>query len=177
MDASAEIKKREALFNLAKEIGANSDCWLFPTEKEVRGFLGTDSIVIVGDQPSKSPWDESHPHRRIYYDTLKKVGASNVHLTDLYKRRGEPSSLKNLLPHQFPKDFPEHLKFFRREIEILKPTRVVALGMLAYKLLRVYVPELNQDLGQMWHFSYVWQSGKSHLYEAHMKRAIWKIQF
>ena len=176
MDAPAEINKSKALFNLAKEISADSDCWLLPTEEKVRGFLGTDSIVIVGDQPSNSPWDKFHPHRRIYYDTLKKVGASNSHLTDLYKRRGEPSSLKNLSSYQFPKDFSEHLKFFRRELEILKPARVIALGGLAYKLLRVHIPELTKDLGQMWHFSYVWQSGKSHLYEAHMRRAIWKIQ-
>jgi hypothetical protein len=72
MNSSAENQKCKDLFKLAKEISANSDYWLFPAEKEVRGFLGAGSIVIVGDQPSKSPWDEFHPHRRIYYDTLKK---------------------------------------------------------------------------------------------------------
>ena len=112
MDAPAEINKNKALFNLAKEISADSDCWLFPAEEEVRGFLGTDSIVIVGDQPSNSPWDKFHPHRRIYYDTLKKVGASNSHLTDLYKRRGEPSSLKNLSPINFQRIFQNILNFF-----------------------------------------------------------------
>jgi hypothetical protein len=176
VDSSGEIQKREALSLLAKEIASNQNCWLFPKEKEVGGFFGIDPIVIVGDQPSKSRWDETHPHRRLYYDTLKKVGASNVHLTDLYKQRGDPSSLKNLLPHQLPKDFADHLNIFRRELEILKPTRVVALGQLAYKLLRFHIPELNPSLGLMWHFSYVWRSGRSHLYEAHMRRSIWKIQ-
>jgi hypothetical protein len=173
----SENSKRKALLELAHEIDANRNWWRFPEEAPIQGFLGASSIVIVGDQPSTSPWGEFHPHRRIYYDTLKKVGASNSHLTDLYKRRGKPSSLKNLSPHQFPKDFAEHLRFFRRELGILKPTRIVALGGLAYKLLRIHIPELTKDLGQMWHFSYVWRSGKSHLYEAHMRRAIWKIQF
>ena len=171
MNSSVEKQKLEEISKLADEIRVRSDNWLFPTEKEVQGFFGTAPIVIVGDQPSKSPWNESHPHRRIYYDTLKKVGAANVHLTDLYKRRGESSSLKHLIPD----DFEQHLDFFRREIAILKPTRIVALGQLAYNLLQVNFPELK-DLGQMWHFAYVSRSGKSHLYESHMKRAIWRTQ-
>jgi len=146
---------------------------LLKSEEHYRSMIESSlyPIVIVGDQPSKSPWNESHPHRRIYYDTLKKVGAANVHLTDLYKRRGESSSLKHLIPD----DFEQHLDFFRREIAILKPTRIVALGQLAYNLLQVNFPELK-DLGQMWHFAYVSRSGKSHLYESHMKRAIWRTQ-
>jgi hypothetical protein len=177
MDLSAHKQKCEALSQLAKEITTNKNCWLFPKKNEIAGFFGTDPIAIVGDQPSKSAWDETHPHRRLYYDTLNKVGASNAHLTDLYKQRGEPSSLKNLLPDQLPKDFADHLKIFRRELTILKPTRIVALGQFAYNLLKLHIPELNPGLGLMWHFSYVWRSGKSHLYEAHMRRAIWKIQF
>lgn len=172
MNSSVENQKLEAIFQLADKIESCSDNWLFPAEKTIQGFLGTDPIIIVGDQPSESQWNESHPHRRIYYDTLKKVGASNAHLTDLYKRRGKPNSLEEKIPD----DFGQHLEFFERELEILKPARVIALGQLAYKLLRVNFPKLK-DLGQMWHFAYVSRSGKSHLYEAHMRRAIWRVQF
>jgi hypothetical protein len=173
MNPSAENQKCKALSQLAKEIELNKSCWLFPKENEVGGFFGTAPIVIVGDQPSTSLWDESHPHRRIFYDTLKKIGASNAHLTDLYKKRGYSSELKNGLPQ----DLQSHLKFFRRELEILNPTRVVAIGWIAYNLLRSHLSELNPILGRMWHFSYVARSGKSHLYEAHMRRAIWRTQF
>jgi hypothetical protein len=171
MDSSVEKQRLEAISKLAVEIETCSDNWLFPKEKVVRGFFGIDPIVIVGDQPSKSLWNESHPHRRIYYDTLEKVGATNAHLTDLYKRRGESSSLEEKIPD----DFAQHLEFFKRELDIVKPTRIVALGQLAYKLLQANLPGLK-DLGQVWHFAYVYRSGKSHLYEAQMRRAIWKEQ-
>jgi hypothetical protein len=173
MDPSAENQKCNALSLLAKEIESNKSCWLFPKEDEVGGFWGTAPIIIVGDQPSTSSWDESHLHRRIFYDTLKKIGASNAHLTDLYKRRGHSSALRDGLP----RDFQSHLKVFRRELEILNPKRVIAIGWIAYNLLRGHLSELNPILGRMWHFSYVARSGKSHLYEAHMRRAIWRTQF
>jgi len=173
MDSSVENQKHKALSQLAKEITTGQSCWLFPKENEIGGFFGTDPIAIVGDEPSTSSWDRAHPHRRIFYDTLKKVGASNAHLTDLYKKRGYSGGLQNSLPQ----DFQNHLKYFRRELEIVKPIRVVAIGWLAYNLLRYHLPELNPMLGRMWQFSYVGRSGKSHLYEAHMRRAIWRTQF
>ena len=172
MDSPVKNQKLKALSQLAKEITANQNCWLFPKETEIGGFFGVDPIVIVGDQPSTSAWEEDHPHRRIFYDTLKKVGASNAHLTDLYKRRGYSGELQNGLPQ----DFQSHLKYFRRELAILNPTRVVAIGWLAYNLLRSHLSELNPILGRMWHFSYVGRSGKAHLYEDHMRRAIWRTQ-
>jgi hypothetical protein len=83
--------KQRALLELAREIDANHNWWRFPEEDPVRGFLGTSSIVIVGDQPSTSAWPKSHPNRRAFYDTLTKIGVSDAHLTDLYKKRGVPA--------------------------------------------------------------------------------------
>ena len=168
----ANHSQRNALIELANEIRDHQDWWQFPTEHPIQGFLGTSSIVIVGDQPSTSLWPESHPNRRAFYNTLRKAEASDAHLTDLYKKRGLASELRDGLP----RDFANHLSFFRRELEILKPTRVVAVGWLAFDLLFHHVTEIRPILGKMWHFSYVTRSGKLHLYEANMRKAIWRKQ-
>jgi len=164
--------KRNALLELAREIDANQNWWRFPEETPIQGFLGTSPIFIVGDQPSTSPWPESHPNRRAFYDTLKKAEVSDAHLTDLYKKRGRSSAMRNGLPD----DFEEHLLFFRREIEILKPTRVVAVGKLAYDLMFQHLEEMRPILGLMWHFSFVVRFGLLHKYEANMRKAIWRKQ-
>ena len=36
-----------------------------------------------------------------------------------------------------------------------EPTRIVALGHHAYRLLSRHVPEVRPMLGRMWHFAYV----------------------
>jgi uracil-DNA glycosylase len=170
--ASSENSKRKALLELAHQIDANRNWWRFPEETPIQGFLGASSIVIVGDQPSTSSWPESHPNRRAFYDTLKNAEASDAHLTDLYKKRGRSSALRKGLPN----DFQEHLSFFRREIKILQPTRVVAVGKLAYDLMFQHLEELRPMLGLMWHFSFVVRSGLLNQYEANMRRAIWRTQ-
>ncbi|HWN96748.1 MAG TPA: hypothetical protein VNT99_17095, partial [Methylomirabilota bacterium] len=120
--------KREALLVFAEEIQSHKDWWLFPAEGLVQGFMGTGPIFIVGDQPSKSEWPSEHPNRRAFYGLIGKLGVSNAHLTDLYKKRGKCGALKAGLPD----DFHEHVRLFRKEIEILQPTQIVALGNLAY---------------------------------------------
>jgi len=169
---SPHNSKEKALLELAQQIDANQNWWRFPEELPIQGFLGTSSIVIVGDQPSTSSWPETHPNRRVFYDTLRKVKVADAHLTDLYKKRGRSSALREGLP----KDFEEHLSFFRREIQILQPERVVAVGRLAYELLFQHMKELRPILGLMWHFSFVVRAGLHHKYEANMRRAIWKMQ-
>jgi uracil-DNA glycosylase len=166
--------KQKALLGLAHEIDANQNWWRFPEEAPIRGFLGTSSIIIVGDQPSTSSWQESHPNRRAFYDTLKKVELSDAHLTDLYKKRGRAGTLRK---SPLPSDFNDHLLFFQREIEILQPSHIVALGKLAYDLIFSHLKVLRPVLvGRMWHFSFVVRSGLLHKYEANMRRAIWRTQ-
>jgi hypothetical protein len=160
--------KRAQLLTLAEIIDAHPDWWRFPTENFVKGFLGTAPLFIVGDQPSTSQWNASNPKRRALYDLLPKIDAANAHLTDLYKRRGLSGALKDGLPE----DFQQHINFFRKEIEILRPTRVVALGHHAYQLLAQHTPELKPILKRVWHFSYVVRFGKLSQYEANMRDGI-----
>lgn len=169
MTTPSTSEKHAALHELAESIRSHHDWWLFPTQDPIQGFMGTGSIFIVGDQPSKSEWPPEHPNRRAFYGHLEKIGLPNAHLTDLYKRRGECSSLRAGLPD----DFHDHVRLFRREIEILQPTRIVALGHLAYRLLKQHLAEWQPALRRIWHFSYVVRYGKLSQYEANMRRAIW----
>jgi hypothetical protein len=144
------------LNRLATIIDSLPDWWRFPEDGSVRGFLGTDQLFIVGDQPSTSPWPPSNRNRRAFYELLSRIGASNAHLTDLYKKRGHSGYLRTGVPA----DFATHLTFFREELKILQPKRIVALGKLAHDLLARHIPEVRPFLGQIWHFSYAVRSGR-----------------
>jgi len=154
--SAAEGIQAKQLDRLATIIDSYPDWWRFPEDGLVRGFLGTDQLFIVGDQPSTSPWLPSNRNRRAFYELLSRIGASNAHLTDLYKKRGCSGYLRTAMPA----DFGTHLKYFREELEILQPKRIIALGKLAHDLLARHLPEVRPFLGQMWHFSYAVRSGR-----------------
>lgn len=156
------------LNELAAIIDGHPEWWRFPPDGPVLGFLGTGQLFIVGDQPSTSPWEPSHPHRREFYGLLKGLQLGNAHLTDLYKKRGPGGALRNGLPD----DFSAHVAFFRRELAILRPTRVVALGDDAYHLLRTHVSEIAPVLTKMWHFGYAVRYGRLREWEANARAAL-----
>ena len=83
-----DTNQAKRLAELAGKIDSHVTWWRFPEEPPVRGFLGTDRLFLVGDQPSTSSWDFSNPNRRAFYSLLKRLGVANAHLTDLYKGRG-----------------------------------------------------------------------------------------
>jgi hypothetical protein len=167
-NSTNDSSKRNQLLEMALVIDSHPNWWRFPTETVVEGFLGTDPIFIVGDQPSTSKWDVNNRNRRGFYDTLVKIGAANAHLTDLYKRRGSAGELRT----KIPEDLQDHVKFFRKEVELLNPTRVLALGDLAYQFLALLTPELIPKLKRAWHFSYAVRYGKLSEYESQLRDAI-----
>jgi len=168
MRVAAGKSRTRRLAELAAIIDSHADWWRFPAEKPVRGFLGTRRLFIVGDQPSTSSWDSWNPNRRAFYDLLARIGAADAHLTVLYKVRGRSGALKADLPP----DFGVHLKLFRQELDILKPTRVVALGRHACGLLAEHAPEVRSILGWMWHFAYAVRYGRIAAWEANARAAI-----
>jgi hypothetical protein len=158
---ATDRSKKARLLALAALIDSHTNWWRFPADGPIRGFLGTDPLFIVGDQPSTSSWGPLHPNRQAFYGLLARLGAENAHLTDLYKVRGRPGSLKAGLPA----DFDAHLGIFRQELEIIRPSRVVALGDDAYRLLETQVPELRGILRQIWHFAYAASYGRRRIGE------------
>jgi hypothetical protein len=165
---SLDSKVHDQLLTMAAVIDSHQDWWRFPAEGPVQGFMGASSVFIVGDQPSTSPWEYSNRNRRVFYDLLPRVGAADAHITDLYKKRGKSGALKK----QIPADFMEHVALFRREVELLRPARVIALGHHSYQLLRTHVPEIGPVLHLMWHFAYVVRFNKVGLYETNMRHAL-----
>lgn len=161
------VNALDQLREMAAVIDSRADWWRFPKEGAVQGFMGMGRLFIVGDQPSTSPWEYWHPNRRAFYDLLPRVGAADAHLTDLYKRRGRSGTLRNGIPA----DFSDHVEFFRKELALLRATRVVALGHHAYWLLSRHVPEVRPMLGRMWHFAYVVRYNKLAFYESNMRVA------
>jgi hypothetical protein len=160
--------KKAALHELAGSINSRKGCWLFPQQGSVQGFIGTDPVFLVGDQPSMSPWPPEHPNRKFLYGLLHRLGLANAHLTDIYKRRGGCGALREGLPE----DFHEHVSWFREEIELLQPTCIIALGNLAFELLDKHVPECKPMLKKVWHFAYAARYGKLSQYEADLVRAV-----
>ena len=138
------------LQRLARRIDATPAWWRFPSEEQVGGFLGAGEVFFVGDQPSTSPWPRHDRGRRLFYDGLVAAGLGDAHLTDLVKRRGRASALRDGLPD----DFDLHLAFFREELALLQPRRVVAIGRLCEELLRAHVPEVRDRLAYVTHFAY-----------------------
>lgn len=163
------MTKENLLAHLAARIKKDDDCWLFPSERIVRGFLGTAPLFIVGDQPSMSEWPETNPNRRAFYDLLARIGAADAHVTDLYKKRGRSSALKDGV---LPSDFSEHVLLFREELAALEPSRVVALGDLAFQLLTKHVPEVVPKLTYIWHFAYAQRYGRIAEWEEMARLAI-----
>ncbi len=168
MPVSPTREKETALKELAEKICTHKDWWLFPSQGSVKGFMGTDPIFIIGDQPSTDQWPPEHPNRKVFYETLQKAGLANAHLTDLYKKRGLSNSLKQGLP----KDFHNHLNLLRKEIEILQPKLIVALGQLAQRLLIKNLTAWQPAIPRIWHFSYVVRVGRESQYEANMRAMI-----
>ena len=156
------------LINLANEISVHTDWWLFPKQEPIQGFWGAGPVFIVGDQPSTSEWGPEHPQRTVFDETLEAVGLENAHLTDLYKKRGLSGSLESGLPT----DFPLHLNLFRQEMRLLQPRKIIALGELAQRLLIQNLPEWQQSIPRIWHFSHVVKVGKQSRYAENMREII-----
>jgi hypothetical protein len=158
--------KLEQLIELASGKDTNLGWWFFPTEEVVQGFLGTSQIFMVGIRPSTKT--KNNPNCRIFYDLLAKIGASNAHLTDIYKR---PAPSKDT-EVESEEDFQEHLLFFREEMKILNPTRVIALGKDAYDRMKWHLPELEPIVRWETHYSSAIRSGRLPEYEQHLRAAI-----
>jgi uracil-DNA glycosylase len=151
-----------------KELDPVERWWTFPSQDPVRGFLGVRPLMVVGDQPSTSSWPESHPSRKLLYETLIELEVPDAHLTDVVKRRGKGSESSRKLPA----DFRVHIGLLRREIEIIQPSRIVALGSSAEQLLLEHLPEVREKVRRAWHFAYGARPGRAGGFKAKLRTAI-----
>jgi len=145
--------------SIEKEIGG---FWLFPPEPYgIGGFCGLGPLMFIGDQPSTNEWCECDAGRRLFYGKLLKYGLANAHLTDFYKKRGKSRALRHWRKHGLPPDWEIiHKPVLDRELAIVNPARIVAIGGLAYELLDQFLPNLRPRLVRMTHFAEGVKPGK-----------------
>jgi hypothetical protein len=104
--------------------------WLFPAEENgVSGFAGLAPILVIGEQPSLSPWPPGDKGRRCLYDALLACGAGQAHLTDIVKSRGGKGECTHWT--QWPREqLQPHINLLRRELDELDPDRNAKLILL-----------------------------------------------
>jgi len=106
-----------------------------------RWFFDAEAGGASGDRPSWGEWPYENRWRRRLYDTLVHLGHADAHLTDVYKGRGASTWLKD---GDVPADFERHVQLLRRELDLLKPRRIVAMGHRATRLLAKHLSERNE---------------------------------
>jgi len=154
------VEKSALLRNLKAELEKTfkGDLWLFPrgnSEKAVRyfekdlgkgvmGFWGTgeksnsdDVIMIVAERPSAGRQNKPKEFDKTlarFYGFLEKKELSNSHVTDFIKTRArtgydwkKPQKLEF-----YEKEFDQHLPFLKKELDIIKPNKIIALGEKTY---------------------------------------------
>jgi len=120
--------------------------WFWPKQDSVEGFLGTSPVIVAGLNPSLGrPPRRSREKKKsddFFYGCLRKEGLANAHITDLIKIRATRSDTPPLFYN--PRISRLHRRYFRKEVTIIKPAVLVALGRNALEVLRgwsLVVPE------------------------------------
>ena len=129
-------------------------------------------LMYIGDQPSTNEWLECDAGRRLFYGKLMKYGLADAHLTDFYKQRGKGSALRHWRKLGLPPDWQTiHRPVLERELAIVNPARIVAIGGLAYDLMDHFMPELRPRLFKMTHFADGVKPGKLIDFEVSLRLA------
>ena len=107
------------------------EVWFFPEWSKVKGFKGTAPIVLVGLNPSTSPFPDNKTTR--LYDALKAARLENAHLTDVIKIRARGDEIGKLVRdnHFLAKQY----EILGKEIRVIQPELIVAMGLRCYRLL------------------------------------------
>lgn len=160
---ATDAVKRTKLIELQAEIYAMIDkAWLFPSNGNVQGFLGTGPIMIVAERPSTGTFFRTSD--RLLYALMEKYGAANAHLTDVIKSRGKVGD-------PYPDDIRADRVFFDRELEIVQPKRIVTFGQKVHNLLQFTLAGSGIPVVQTWHYASGRYPNKRAVFEEQMKFA------
>jgi uracil-DNA glycosylase len=140
------VHKVHELEALREEINATiRGAWLFPSVGQVKGFLGTGTVMFVGERPSTGKF--GGPSDTLLYNILERHGVPNSHLTDVIKTQGK-------VRDPYPTDIAPHRRIFDRELEIVRPDLIIAFGQKVYDLLQFSFATSNFRICQVFHYSY-----------------------
>jgi uracil-DNA glycosylase len=151
----SQTSLRNELAELKREMEEDpllgDDLFFFPTHEEVQGYWGTDPVWFVGQKPSKG--GSGFPDRAVtlLYETLVNYEFENAHITDITKERGYvPSDWKKIRVKEVERMRP----YFRREIELLCPSVLVAMGQYVYNALKYMEATDGTRLEYIPHYSW-----------------------
>ncbi|MEM2313093.1 MAG: uracil-DNA glycosylase family protein [Candidatus Nezhaarchaeales archaeon] len=124
--------------------------WFFPPHEEtgVKGFFGTGDVCFVCQRPSTRGGEALDKFTLRFYELLRRSGFEDAHVTDIVKCRGLARKLpKYMVENCFP--------FLLKEISILKPKLIVAVGKEAYKILARRLKDVEKCAGESLRLEYV----------------------
>jgi len=85
MEKKLSLQELRRKIVLKLEVDDWHEVWFFPPYNGLKGFLGTQDIILVGLAPSTGHFPSRYD--RIFYEQLKKHGFGNAHITDIAKVR------------------------------------------------------------------------------------------
>jgi uracil-DNA glycosylase len=142
------------------------DVWFFPKSDGVNGWGGTDQVMFIGLNPSSGRF----PSRAtdLFYRELKRHGFGNAHLTDVFKIRSTPAELKSIRDNATLVGL--HREYLSKEIDILKPDLLVALGDDTFKILQSWLGPIRRPrLVKIHHYSWASRYKKHRILSEDMK--------
>ena len=151
---------KEELEGLKKFIEANAkqngqEAWFYPKYNRVKGFFGTQDIILLGLNPSSGIFPSEKDI--LFYDLLKKKGLANVHITDLIKIRAKNKEVEELLSDK--KLMKKQIRFFEVELFLIKPKIIITIGLQCNNLLKQYFPKIDSTyiIKNIKHYSFRYQ--------------------
>lgn len=105
------------------------EVWFFPPFDGVEGWRGTQRIMFVGLNPSTGRFGTDAD--RLLYARLKRNGFARAHLTDVIKERAIGRDVDKI--ERDAARMERYRKYLRREVDIIRPRLIVAMGHRAYR--------------------------------------------
>jgi len=143
---------REKILNYAKE--TNQEVWFYPEYKGVKGFLGTQDIILLGLNPSSGIFPSKKDE--LLYRLLKERGLEYIHITDLIKVRAKNKHVTDLLANSLL--MKKQTEFFSDELNIIKPKIIITMGSQCDSLLKQFFRDIDKSYKviQIIHYGYNW---------------------
>jgi uracil-DNA glycosylase len=132
------------------------DVWFFPRYEGVQGWRGTQRIMFVGLNPSTGRFASRHD--RYFYAQLKRHGLAHAHLTDAIKERAVGNKVKTIRSDD-PR-MRRYQRYLLKEIEIIRPRLIVAMGRAAHEILTEKWKQKLKDVDVVYLQHYAWRFGK-----------------
>lgn len=147
---------KENIEKYAKE--TNQEVWFYPEYEGVRGFSGTQDIILLGLNPSSGIFPSEKD--KLLYKLLKEKGLEFIHITDFVKVRAKNKYVIDLITNS--NLMKKQSDFFSDELNIIKPKIIITMGIQCNNLLRQYFPKIESlcKVFQINHYGYRFKSTK-----------------